>query len=87
LNVTRDRALVPAMAKPAARMRGYFEAVVETLVTGRPQRGRARARVGAAIAHATSFATWRSLVGEQGLHDREAVAVMAAMVEAAGAAR
>jgi AcrR family transcriptional regulator len=86
VNVTRDRALVPAMAKPAAQMGGYFEMVVETLVAGRPQRGRARARAAAAIAHATSFATWRSLVQEQGLQDREAVAVMAAMVEAAGRA-
>lgn len=86
-NVNRDRPVVPAMAKPAARMLAYYEAVVETLVAGRPERGRARARVAAAIGHATAFLTWRSLVRERGLDDGEAVAVMAAMVAAAGRAR
>jgi AcrR family transcriptional regulator len=84
VNVNRDRPLVPAMAKPAARMGAYYESVVEALVTGRPERGRARARVTAAIGHATGFPTWRSLVRERGLDDGEAVALMAAMVAAAG---
>jgi AcrR family transcriptional regulator len=84
VNVHRDRPLVPAMAKPAARMGAYYEAVVDVLVAGRPQRGRARARVAAAIGHATAFLTWRSLVRERGLDDGEAVALMAAMVAAAG---
>jgi AcrR family transcriptional regulator len=83
-NVTRDRPLVPAMAKPTGRMRAYFEAVVDTIVAGRPERGHARRRVKAAAAHATSFTTWQSLVRQNGLNDREAVALMAAMVEAAG---
>ena len=84
-NVTRDRPLVEAMAKPAARMRAYFEAVVETIVAGRPERGRTRRRVKAAVGHATAFATWQSLIRQHGLEDAEAVAIMAAMVEAAGA--
>jgi AcrR family transcriptional regulator len=83
-NVTRDRPLVAAKAKPAAAMGAYFEGVVEALVAGRSERGHARRRVKAAIAHATSFATWRSLVREHGLDEDEAVAVMAAMVEVAG---
>ncbi len=82
-NVTRDRLLVEAMAKPAARMRAYFETVVETIVTGRPERGHARRRVKAAVGHAISFPTWQSLA-QHDLDDREAVAMMAAMVEAAG---
>ncbi len=83
-NVTRDGPLVDAMAKPEARMRAYFESVVDAIVAGRPERGRARRRVKAAVGHATSFATWQSLVRRHGLEDAEAVAVMAAMVEAAG---
>jgi AcrR family transcriptional regulator len=83
-NVTRDRPVVAAMAKPAGRMRAYFEAVVDTIVAGRPERGHARRRVKAATAHATSFTTWQSLVRQNGLNDREAVRLMARMVEAAG---
>ena len=83
-NVTRDRPLVAAMAKPASLMRAYFEGVLDTIVAGRPERGHARRRVKAAAAHATSFTTWQSLVRENGLDDREAADLMAAMVEAAG---
>jgi hypothetical protein len=83
-NVTRDRPLVPAMAKPAAARRAYYEAVVEAIVAGRPERGHARRRVKAAVGHATSFTTWQSLVREHGLDEDEAVPVVAAMVEAAG---
>jgi AcrR family transcriptional regulator len=83
-NVTRDRPLVAAMAKPAAAMRAYYEAVVDVVVAGRPERGHARRRVKAAVGHATSFTTWQSLVREHGLDEDEAVPVVAAMVEAAG---
>ena len=86
-NVIRDRPLVPAMEKPAAMMGAYFEAVADALVAGRPERGAARRRVRAAVGHAMSFPTWRSLVREHDLDDAEAVAMMAAMVEAAGRAR
>jgi len=83
-NVTRDRPLVAAMAKPAARMGAYYEAVVEAIVAGRPERGHARRRVKAAVGHATSFPTWQSLARRHGLDDADAAAVMTAMVEAAG---
>ena len=86
-NVFRDAPLVEAMAKPVARRLAYFDVFLDAVVAGRPERGNARRRVRAAIAHALSFPTWRSLVREQGLEDTEAVAVMAAMVEAAGRAR
>jgi AcrR family transcriptional regulator len=85
-NVTRDIPLVPAMAKPVARRLAYLESVVEAIVTGRPERGRARRRVKAAVGHATSFATWQSLVRQQDVDESEAVAMMAAMVEASGRA-
>jgi AcrR family transcriptional regulator len=83
-NVTRDIPFVPGMAKPVARRRAYLEAAIEAIVSGRPERGHARRRVKAAVGHATSFATWQSLVRQQGVDDSEAVAMMAAMVEASG---
>jgi hypothetical protein len=54
-----------------------------TLLAGRRERGRRRSCASAAIGHAISFATWRSLVREQGLDDAEAIGLMTAMVEAA----
>lgn len=84
--VTRDASLVPAMASAAGSFRAYVEEVVDAIVTGRPERGKARRRVRAAAGHAVAFPTWQSLVGRQGISDAEAVALMAAMVEAAGEA-
>ena len=85
-NVTRDIPFVPSMAKPVARRRAYLEAAIDAIVTGRPERGHPRRRVKAAVGHAISFATWQSLVRQQGVRDSEAVAMMAAMVEASGGA-
>ena len=58
--------------------------MVEVLLAGRPQRGRARTRVSAAIAHAIEFPTWHSLTRAHGLRDNEALRLMVAMVDAAG---
>jgi hypothetical protein len=41
--------------------------------------------VRAAVGHAVGFATWRSLVREQGLSEAEAVELMLATIEAAAA--
>lgn len=84
---SRDAGRVEAMAKPAAAFRAYQGSVADALIAGRPERGRARRRVRAAIGHAVSFPTWQSLVRQQGLDDSEAVAVMAGLVAAAGGAR
>ena len=84
---SRDAPLVAAMARPVAAFRAYLEAVIATMVAGRPERGQARRRVIAAAGHAVSFPTWQSLVRQQGLDDAEAVAMMAALVESAGGAR
>lgn len=72
---------------PVATMQsflGYFDSARAALMAGRPERGRARTRVSGAIGHAIGFATWRSLTREQGLDDEDAVALMAAMTDAAG---
>jgi AcrR family transcriptional regulator len=81
-NVLRDAEYVPASAR--VRFLGYFDAVSAALLRGRRARGRARARVAAAIRHAAGFATWRSLTREQGLSDDDAVRLMASLVSVAG---
>ena len=83
---SRDAPVVEAMARPVAEFLSYLDAVAAAISAGRPERGRARARAQAAIGHAISFPTWQSLVRHHGLDDADAVAVMAAMVEAAGQA-
>lgn len=80
---TRDAALVPAMRSATERMGGWFAEAIATIVRGRPERGRRRRKVEAAIAHAISFPTWRSLVRDQGLSDAEAVDLMHGLVRLA----
>ena len=77
----RDIEHVPAGSREA--FLGYFAAVHATLMTGRRERGRPRARVSGATAHAINFHTWRSLVREQQLSADEAITLTAAMVQAA----
>jgi AcrR family transcriptional regulator len=80
-NSLRDIEKVPAAT--AESFLGYFVQIRAVLMRRRPERGRARARVSAAIGHAIAFPTWRSLVREQGLNDVEAVALLTAMIDAA----
>jgi AcrR family transcriptional regulator len=83
-NTTRDAALVPAMARPVERAAQLRDAMRATLLRGRPERGRRRERVAAAIGHALEFATWHSLAREQGLSDGDAVDLMTRLVTSAG---
>jgi AcrR family transcriptional regulator len=73
---TRDATLVPAMQGAVELRRAWLAAAVETIVRGRPERGARRRRVEATIGHAVSFATWRSLVREQGLSGPDAAELM-----------
>lgn len=84
-NIYRDAPLVPAMAAPVMRGVAYLERATDAIVTGRPERGRARNRVRAAIGHALFFPTWQSLVRAQGLSSADAAAMMAGLVEVGGA--
>ncbi|HEY7256864.1 MAG TPA: helix-turn-helix domain-containing protein [Solirubrobacterales bacterium] len=77
---SRDAAVVPALGKPIAASARWSEAAAETLMEGRPERGSRRRRARAALGHAVTFGTWRSLVRDQGLSRAAAVALMAAMV-------
>jgi AcrR family transcriptional regulator len=77
---TRDAPLVPAMRPAVESMGGWFSEAMATILRGRPERGARRRRIEAATGHAVSFATWRSLVREQGLSNPEAVDLMQRLV-------
>jgi AcrR family transcriptional regulator len=78
--VTRDAPLVPAMRVPVESMGAWYAEALATILRGRPERGARRRRVEAAVGHAISFPTWRSLVRDQGLSDAEAVDLMYGLV-------
>ncbi|MFE5535986.1 TetR/AcrR family transcriptional regulator [Streptomyces sp. NPDC056519] len=79
--VIRDQYAVPEAVREARERtdRRY----VEVLAGAWPEAGAPVRR--AAIGHAAAFSTWRSLCREQALTDEEAVRLMVALVEAAGA--
>ncbi len=81
--VSRDAPLVPAMRQPVEAMEMSLAWATGLLLRGRPERGGRRRRAKAAIGHAISFPTWRSLVREQGLGEEEAVMLMLGLVAAA----
>jgi AcrR family transcriptional regulator len=83
-NVLRDAPVVPASARAGENFQRRFEALHATLMQGRRTRGRAHARVAAAIGHALDFGTWRSLTQTQELDAEAAVELMIALVAAAG---
>jgi AcrR family transcriptional regulator len=83
-NLFRDEATVPLVQERFAAFHAYFAAAAETLMQGRALRGAARRRTEAALAHAISFSTWKSLVREHGLGERDAARLMCRLVEVAG---
>jgi AcrR family transcriptional regulator len=76
----RDETLVPSVRRRLRDFHGYLRAAEDVLMTGRGLRGRVARRTRAAIGHALTFATWRSLVQEQRLAPDEAVALMSELV-------
>ncbi len=79
-NLYRDRSLVPAVAHQMSMgLIPYLDSVAGVLGAGRSRSKSSRA----AIAHALSFQTWRSLVREQGLSRKQAVELMTALVAGA----
>jgi AcrR family transcriptional regulator len=86
-SLLRDEPLVPILQRLMGGFYGYLGAIQEILMAGRGLRGRAARRTRAAIGHALAFPTWRSLTREQELADKDAVALMCALVEGSGAAR
>lgn len=83
-NVLRDEATMPVIRQMLRGYRDYLAVARDTLLAGRRTPGLARVRVAAALGHALAFATWRSLVREQGLDDAQASDLMCLLVVAAG---
>jgi AcrR family transcriptional regulator len=82
-NVLRDSALMPSIAQAVERTFGpYVGAATEILATGWEDRKRERRKLLAALRLALDFHTWQSLTRTGGLTDKEAVKLMAALVEA-----
>ncbi len=79
-NLYRDEVTMPVVRERFAGFHGYIDAARDILVRGRPERGRRRDQLRAAIGHALAFTTWRSLTREQGLGDDQAVELMCALV-------
>jgi AcrR family transcriptional regulator len=85
--VLRDAPVVEGMSAAVEAGRAYLDEVRRVLMSGRPERGKARRRVSAAVGHALAFDTWRSLIRDQALTNAEAVELMAGMVERAAKGR
>jgi AcrR family transcriptional regulator len=77
MNVMRDAPLVPAMDAPVRARLALLRQMQAVLMQGRPERGRARRHVAAAIGLALEFTTWRSLRRQAELDHGDAVALMA----------
>ncbi len=79
----RDEDAVPVVAEKFAAYHQFLAMATEILTRGRGLRGNAARRTRAAIGHALAFRTWQDLTEVQGLDDRQAVELMAVMVDAA----
>ena len=86
-SLLRDEAYHVTVQRLLRDFHGFLDAVRRLLMTGRGLRSDAARRTNAAIGHALAFATWRSLVHEQGLSNDDAVSLVCALVESAGAVR
>jgi AcrR family transcriptional regulator len=81
-NLTRDAETEPIVRKSFSRFGDYLAAAGDVLLAGRGVRGKAKRRTAAALGHALSFTTWRSLTREQGLAEAEAVELMSSLADA-----
>jgi AcrR family transcriptional regulator len=79
-NLLRDEETVAVVKRLFSAYHDYLAAAREILVRGRAERGRRRDETRAAIGHALSFATWKSLTREQGLDDVQAAELMRGLV-------
>jgi AcrR family transcriptional regulator len=82
-SILRDEPTMPIVKRMLKAYRDYLSEAREALMSGRDVRGRAREQVLAAIGHALTFGTWRSLAREQGLTDSQVAGLMCRLVAAA----
>lgn len=80
VNLFRDAPVKPILMEIAEPYFRHWERMREVLAIGWNARGKRRALLLAAIAHALDFQTWHSLVRQQGLDDEQAVEIMSGMV-------
>ncbi len=83
-NVTRDAALVPALAEVMGEQgAGELDrAMREVLLAGRVLRGGKGRRTAAAVGLALAFGTWQRLTRDEGLTDADAAKLMVRAIEA-----
>jgi hypothetical protein len=86
VSLLRDEPLVPALELRLRDFHGYLRFIQDDLTSSRKLRGRRAKYAHAAIGHALSFPTWRSLFREQGLSMEDAVELMCRLVEDAASA-
>jgi AcrR family transcriptional regulator len=79
-NLHRDELTMPLVAERFAGYHGYIAVVRDAVMHGRSVRGRRRNEARAAIGHALTYTTWKSLAREQGLDDAQAVELMCGLV-------
>ena len=82
-NILRDAELVDAVGRALEPREAFLARCVAILAAGRPERGRRRRVVEAALAHVIAFETWRSLAVTGGLSRHEVVRLSAAIAAAA----
>jgi AcrR family transcriptional regulator len=83
VNLFRDEATVPEIARRFRGFHDYLASARETLMAGRGLRGGRAREVRAALGHALAFTTLRSLTREQDLDDDRAAELMRRLVGAA----
>lgn len=83
LSTMRDIPQKPVMFEILQPFFRHWEKVRDVLAVGWGARGERRKLLLAAIGHALDFGTWRSLVREQGLDDKQATELMVRMVRCA----
>ncbi len=83
--VLRDAETDPLVREAVEPRRRQAAESVDVLLRGWPARGARRRRLRAALAHATAFATWRSLVRGHGLTPEEAIGLLRGLVRTAAA--
>jgi AcrR family transcriptional regulator len=82
-NLFRDEPTTPLVQERFAAFRRYIAGARDALMAGRNLRGAARRRTQAALGHAITFSTWKSLTRDQGLDDAEAATFLRELVATA----
>jgi AcrR family transcriptional regulator len=83
-NVLRDAEVVDGVRAALVPMQAFLDDAVTVLAEGWGTSGRRRRVLHAALRHAVDFLTWRSLAADGRIARKQAVALVSALVDAAG---